>query len=622
MPNTRRSKSDFQGRIGYSPISPQSILDLMESVYPDEIDVKNNGALTDAESSGFDSSAAIQSAIDEAEADFIAGGSADNSLLHDVVLPSGTFNCNSLNWLGRCSLIGSTTGITRLRFNGDGATGSHILDITGANIHISNPRIEHIHFDGWDGVLNSGNVAENLIKNSGNNGWDLNAYIRSCQFQRCWGDALNVGGTTKGFVNFHMERVRWDGVGGWPILVGGNAGMESRPFTISKWTIDNNLSPADYSTTVATMGHFNGTNWGKGLVELIDGRGIQLMFIDGRIEMNTQLIDAVAGVKCFVNVLDPGSGNLGSVLFQHVYGLCKPEDALVMVYDPGANMSYREKFMLIDNIARNYFGSNLEHHFQARGTYVGVTHPTTGLAGLTVDGLKIVKNTSPDGRFEFYRRGDIIINSLPNIPEIFAWQMTEPFVGHAYGTARNFTANASINGTTTVTFDTKADLEWMSEGLNVVVEEPTSGNLTTRVTAVDADAGTITILDTTTDTASGVTVSEVQPTWTSVCLLGTENRLSRTGASAMGTTGTTLWTSTGTGQALTLANGVTLNSSNSHQRITILYIAEGAGADTGVLTPTSLSGGTTITFNDVGDTATLIWDGNNWFMTGGSAIIA
>ena len=32
----------------------------------------------------------------------------------------------------------------------------------------------------------------------------------------------------------------------------------------------------------------------------------------------------------------------------------------------------------------------------------------------------------------------------------------------------------------------------------------------------------------------------------------------------------------------------------------------------GTLTPTSLSGGTNITFADVGDTAELIWDGSNW----------
>jgi hypothetical protein len=32
----------------------------------------------------------------------------------------------------------------------------------------------------------------------------------------------------------------------------------------------------------------------------------------------------------------------------------------------------------------------------------------------------------------------------------------------------------------------------------------------------------------------------------------------------------------------------------------------------GTLTPTTLNGGTTITFADVGDTAELIWDGSGW----------
>jgi len=34
----------------------------------------------------------------------------------------------------------------------------------------------------------------------------------------------------------------------------------------------------------------------------------------------------------------------------------------------------------------------------------------------------------------------------------------------------------------------------------------------------------------------------------------------------------------------------------------------------GTLTPTNLAGGTTITFNDVGDGVILFFDGTNWFI--------
>lgn len=69
----------------------------------------------------------------------------------------------------------------------------------------------------------------------------------------------------------------------------------------------------------------------------------------------------------------------------------------------------------------------------------------------------------------------------------------------------------------------------------------------------------------------------------------------------------TAFTSTGTGDALTLADGV------EGQLKTIVYVAETAGADTGVLTPTNLGAGTTITFTNVGDACTLQFIGTDWW---------
>ena len=73
---------------------------------------------------------------------------------------------------------------------------------------------------------------------------------------------------------------------------------------------------------------------------------------------------------------------------------------------------------------------------------------------------------------------------------------------------------------------------------------------------------------------------------------------------------TTAFTSTGTGDALTLADGV------AGQLKMIVYVAEAAGADTGILTPTNLGAGTTITFNDVGDSVTLQFIGTDWWVIG------
>jgi hypothetical protein len=72
----------------------------------------------------------------------------------------------------------------------------------------------------------------------------------------------------------------------------------------------------------------------------------------------------------------------------------------------------------------------------------------------------------------------------------------------------------------------------------------------------------------------------------------------------------TTFTSTATGNALTLADGA------QGQLKTIIYVAESAGGDTGVLTPANLGSGTTITFNAIGDSVTLQFAGTDWWVVG------
>jgi hypothetical protein len=92
-------------------------------------------------------------------------------------------------------------------------------------------------------------------------------------------------------------------------------------------------------------------------------------------------------------------------------------------------------------------------------------------------------------------------------------------------------------------------------------------------------------------------------------IFGTIQSLSGPGAVDI-TSLATAFTSTGTGDALTLADGA------QGQLKTIIYVAEAAGADTGILTPTNLGSATTITFNAVGDSVTLQFAGTDWWVVG------
>jgi hypothetical protein len=90
---------------------------------------------------------------------------------------------------------------------------------------------------------------------------------------------------------------------------------------------------------------------------------------------------------------------------------------------------------------------------------------------------------------------------------------------------------------------------------------------------------------------------------------GTVQALSGAGAVNI-TSLATAFTSTGAGNALTLADGA------QGQIKTVIYVAEAAGGDTGVLTPTNLGSATTITFNAVGDSVTLQFAGTDWWVVG------
>ena len=95
---------------------------------------------------------------------------------------------------------------------------------------------------------------------------------------------------------------------------------------------------------------------------------------------------------------------------------------------------------------------------------------------------------------------------------------------------------------------------------------------------------------------------------------------SSSGAGAVAiTSGVHEVTTTGTGDALTLANGT------AGQRLCVVYVAEGAGGDTAVITPTTLAGGSTITLNNLGDSCDLVYSSTGgWYVLGlgGAAAVA
>ena len=143
------------------------------------------------------------------------------------------------------------------------------------------------------------------------------------------------------------------------------------------------------------------------------------------------------------------------------------------------------------------------------------------------------------------------------------------------------TGNLTVTGTASVssTADVAGNFSVATNKFNVTAA---SGNTTT--------AGTLGVTGLTTVTGG---------------LVGGVQSLSGPGAVNL-TTLTTAFTSTGTGDALTLANGT------AGQVKTVVYVAEAAGGDTGILTPTSRIGYASITLTAVGNSVTLQYLSTGW----------
>ncbi len=87
----------------------------------------------------------------------------------------------------------------------------------------------------------------------------------------------------------------------------------------------------------------------------------------------------------------------------------------------------------------------------------------------------------------------------------------------------------------------------------------------------------------------------------------------RTGAGAVSVTTPITWIVSTGANALTLADG-------EEGQVKLLVMKTDGGDAT--LTPTNLGNGTTITFNDAGDSANLLFTNGKWYFMGGTATLA
>jgi hypothetical protein len=225
-------------------------------------------------------------------------------------------------------------------------------------------------------------------------------------------------------------------------------------------------------------------------------------------------------------------------------------------------------------------------------TNLPIINGTTGTLSVARGGTGVTSSTGT---------GDVVLSTAPTLVSPTLGLATATSINKVVFTAPATTATLTVADTKTLTANnsiTLAGTDGKTLTLNnsltlagtdaTVMTFPSTSASIARIDAAQTFAGS--------QTFSGVIISTVQA-------------LSGPGAVNIVNIATA-FTSTATGDALTLANGAV------GQIKTVVYVAETAGADTGVLTPTTPLGYATITFTNVGDSVILQYFTQGWAVIG------
>lgn len=119
--------------------------------------------------------------------------------------------------------------------------------------------------------------------------------------------------------------------------------------------------------------------------------------------------------------------------------------------------------------------------------------------------------------------------------------------------------------------------------------------------------------DATIDNTGAITVASSNAGFSVGTTFTTGSTTTSSGAGAVAITGSIHEITTTGADALTLADGA------EGQHLNIVMVADGGA---GTLTPTNFASGSTMTFDDVGDTAHLLFTAGAWYFMGGTATVA
>ncbi len=397
-------------------ITPQVLRDVLVSLDLYPLNVKRFGAKGDGLA---DDTAAIQAAIAESP-------TYPPERFLPVYFPPGDYMCHEVEWNGRTMLVGSEVGNTILAYNGQGGPGSSVL-------FYEDERPGATPWGGFSNLTISGKsnysassakIAEHCFLRIGRTGTDWGTKFENLHFRNCFGDAIDFGSSE--IVNIHINRIRFDAIGGFCIRFSANDRHESRPVNISQFTFDNNPDRYFFAEAAKLQGYYDGTQWGKGFLLLEDTSGTHFNISDGRIELNVPLrLHDTRKAMIFVNQTVDG-GNT-SVRLENVHGYFRPTDSGVGVFAKEGRTNFsttasqiRDSVALFEDYPKKKRISGLAHEVtyrtnnqQSKGIHLqtGQIEVRGGLPNHTV--------------YNLYKRGDVIFGENVKSGGPLGWVCTD-----------------------------------------------------------------------------------------------------------------------------------------------------------------------------------------------------
>jgi hypothetical protein len=477
----------------------------------DKVNVKWFGAKGDKSNSD---TAAIQRAINFVDSTY--------DLETVIYFPRGFYKHSELdasNSLKKVSFMGEAPRSVILIYIGAGGANSYSIQFPAAGKSFG--KMENITIIGYDDTNPSGGIAEHNLVYQGS--VDSQHRLVNCQFQKCFGDSIKYTGL---ITNIHVDHVRLDGIGGYCFSWAGGVGMEARPVSVEKFTVDNNITGA-FATRAQALGYYDGTRWGKGVAFLGALSGAYLSFSNARIEMNKKMIADPSGrVSLFYSAATTG---YPSLKLKNMGGFTQPADSGAVVRSVNNRTNFIGEDLFFYNMSSilEDTAGNVIHPFSAQDRISFHANKQQN-QGLCIQGQFLeFRDGAPDSTvFNRYRKGDIIFDNTPVKGGNIGHVVTTPTTGYGVTSGSNITTAAVVTAGSAVISGLSGVLQNCMPRLNITVvgAGAAGADLLTYIVSADQVAGTITVNTAPSTSVNPATIKYTVPEftkWGNIELLGT-----------------------------------------------------------------------------------------------------